>query len=229
MNHKYQNILEIVKKELSCSAHDLGHVMRVVNLSEYLAQFETDVNLDVLTKAALLHDIARVQEDTDPTGAIDHAILGAQMAENILKKLNDLEHIEAIKHCIRSHRFKKGAQSETPKTIEAKLLYDADKIDVLGAIGIARCFIIAGEYREQMFSDVALASYLTDNIEGNKPGGRIKDLSKHSPNLEYELKLKYIPEKLYTQKAKEIAQERAAYMDEFFKKLAEEFDVTFGV
>jgi uncharacterized protein len=103
-------------------------------------------------------------------------------------------------------------------SIEAKILYDADKVDSMGAIGVARFYMIAGRYGEQLYSFVPVAQYTAENIVGGKANGRIKELSKHSPNLEFE-KMKHIPQKLHTAKAREIAGERVKYMAEFFDRL----------
>ncbi len=126
--------------------------------------------------------------------------------------------VDKIKHCIGAHRFRSGF---TPETIEAKLLFDADKLDVIGAVGIARSFMLAGKHGERLYSDVKIDEYLKENTGAN---GRVKDLSKHSSNLEFELKLKQIPAKLYTEKAKEIAEDRIKYMTEYFKTLKAEID-----
>lgn len=175
--------------------------------------------MDTLIPAALLHDIARSIEDKDPSGISDHAIIGAEMAENILTKLDyKKEAVQKIKHCIMSHRFRSG---NNPETIEAKILFDADKLDVIGAIGLARSFMVAGQHGERLFRDIPLGEYIQKNIGEN---GRIKDNSQHAINLEYELKLKKIPERLYTQKAKEISLGRIAYMEDFFDTLRGEID-----
>ena len=126
MEQKYKRIQQIVEKELSCSAHNMEHVMRVYNLCLLLAKDEDNIDLDVLKTAALLHDIARVKEDKDNSGDIDHAILGTEMAEKILTDLDyPKEKIELIRHCIATHRFRSGNE---PKTKEAKILFDADKL-----------------------------------------------------------------------------------------------------
>ena len=130
MEEKYQKIKEIVEKELSCSAHDMEHVLRVYNLCLHLAENESDVDLDILKTSALLHDIARAKEDKDDSGSIDHAILGAEMAEKILIDFGySKDKIEAIKHCIIAHRFRSGNE---PKTKEAKTLFDDYKLYVIG-------------------------------------------------------------------------------------------------
>ena len=121
--------------------------------------------------------------------------------------------------CIASHRFR---GTVAPETIEAKILFDADKLDVLGAVGIARCYIFAGEHSEKIWSDRKIEEYSRENIVGGKPGGRIKDLIKHSANIEFETKLKHIPDRLYTTRAKEIAKDRVQVMDNFFESLRKE-------
>lgn len=216
---KYDKIKDIVEKELSCSAHNLDHVMRVYRLSLLLAEHEENVDLDVLIPAALLHDIARVKECNDNTGETDHAILGSGIAEEILRKLEyEDDKIEKIKHCIVTHRFRSGNE---PKTIEAKILFDADKLDALGAIGTARCFMLAGQFGQRLSSNQYSEEYINQNITEN---GRIKDASEHSPFMEYEFKFKNIPNKLYTEKAKQIGVSRLNFMDEFFNRLSMEIE-----
>ena len=222
MEEKYQRIKEIVEKELSCSAHNMEHVMRVYNSCLHLAKDEVDIDLDILKTSALLHDIARVKEDQDNSGSIDHAILGAEMAKKILRDFGyPEEKIEFVKHCITAHRFRSGNE---PKTKEAKILFDADKLDVIGSIGIARSFIIAGQYGEKTYSNVPIDDYIKDNLVGGKPNGRIKEISKHAPNIEFETKFKHIPDKLYTQKAKKIAKQRIEFMKQFFERLKREIN-----
>lgn len=193
----YQKIKEIVERELSDSAHAMEHVMRVYNLCLRLAKHELGIDLDVLKTAALLHDIARVKEFRDKTGSIDHAALGTEIATKILRTLGHSEEkIAHIKHCITAHRFRGKVK---PKTREAKILFDADKLDVLGAIGVARSFMMAGQYGQKIYSDISIEEYLKDNVVGEKADGRIKDISKHAPNLEFELKFRHVP-KDYTRK-----------------------------
>lgn len=219
IGEKHEKIKEILERELTCSAHNLDHVMRVHNLCLMIAKYEENVDLGVLIPASLLHDIARVKESKDNTGELDHAILGSDMAESILRDLEyDEEKIQKIKHCIVAHRFRTGNE---PKTIEAKILFDADKLDAIGAIGIARTFMLAGQFGQRIVKPESLSSYTNTNTVEN---GRLKDVSKHSPFIEYELKFKKIPDKLYTKKAKEISNDRLKYMKEYFKRLSLEMD-----
>lgn len=211
---KHKRILEIVQNKLTCSAHNLDHVMRVYNLCLMISKYEESVDLDILIPAALLHDIARVEESGDKTGKNDHALLGSEIAENILKDLEyEEEKIEKIKHCIITHRFRTGNE---PRTIEAKILFDSDKLDAIGAVGIARTFMLSGQCGQRLELNNSISDYLNYNTTEN---GRIKDMSKHNPIIEYEVKLKKIPDKLYTKKAKELGEDRIEFMEQYFNRL----------
>ena len=119
MEEKYQKLKEIAENALreASPAHDINHVMRVYNLCLHLAKHEPDIDLDVLKTAALLHDIARTEEDKKGhihELNVDHAILGAEMSEKILRELAySEEKIKRVKHCIVTHRFRSGNEPET--------------------------------------------------------------------------------------------------------------------
>jgi len=218
MEDKFLKIKKIAEKELSHSDHDMDHVMRVYNLALRLAENE-EVDLDVLKAATLLHDIARAKEDNDNTGNTDHAVLGAKMAAPILKNLGfPEEKIRKIQDCIVSHRYRTGNE---PKSMEAKILFDADKLDSLGAIGIARAFVWVGRHNAKIYSDENIAEYVKNNLGGEK-NGKIQDKTKHSPQVEFETKLKFIKEKLHTQKAREICEERTEFVKNFLDSLEKE-------
>jgi uncharacterized protein len=227
MEDRYRRLKMIAEKEMkrASPAHDINHVMRVYNLCLELAKYEATVDLDILRTAALLHDIARTKEDEyvqRGTLDVDHAILGAEMSDKILRELGyPDEKIERVKHCIASHRFR---GENPPRTIEAKILSDADKLDVLGATGIARSFTIGGENGQKIYSDTPIDEYVKENLVGGKANGRIIDPSKHASNLEFETKFKQIPDRLHTEKAREIARERLKYMRQFFERLKREID-----
>ncbi len=215
----YKKIWQYAEDILSCSAHNMDHIKRVYNLCRIIAETEENVNYDVLYPAVILHDIARVKEDSDNSGKIDHAIEGSLMAEKFLLEQDyDKEIIERIKDCIISHRFRSGNE---PNTIEAKILFDADKVDVLGAVGICRCYMYAGQYGQKLIYTKSFEEYAKENIGVN---GRLKNPSLHSPNIEYEMKLKKIPERLYTNKAKDLAKERVDFMNNFFIQLKNEIN-----
>lgn len=208
---KYQTIMNFASEMMEevDSAHDFLHVMRVYRLCLIIAEDHPEVDLEVLITAALLHDVARGKEKE----GYDHAVLSAEIAEKFLRKIGYTEEkIKKIKHCILSHRFRGKIK---PKTLEAKILSDADKLDALGAIGVARSYMLAGKYNQKIYSNTPITKYVKENLME----GKVKDLSKHSPNLEFEIKLKKIPNRLYTEKAKQIAEERYRFMEEFFQRL----------
>jgi uncharacterized protein len=221
MDKKIEKIKEIVKRELSfCSAHNFDHVMRVYNLAMHLAENE-DVDLDVVGAAALLHDIGGRKEVDDSTGKTDHAIEGAKMAEPILKDLGySKDKIKHIQDCIISHRYR---TENKPKTQEAKIIFDADKLETVGAIGIARAFVWVGRNNAHIYKKVNIDEYAKENL-GGKINGKIQDKTKHSPQINWETKDKYILDYLYTDKAKKIAKERITFSKNFLKRLENEIN-----
>ncbi len=164
MEEKYQQIKNIVKKELTGFdvAHDLNHVMRVYNLCLKLTKGVKNIDLGVLQLAALLHDIAGVKELKDKSGRVCHARESAKMAQKILKKFGYPKNkIDKIVHCILAHRYRTGIR---PKIKEVKILFDADKLDALGAIGVARAYIWIGTNKAQIYSNIPLKDYIKKNI-----------------------------------------------------------------
>ncbi|WP_363053835.1 MULTISPECIES: HD domain-containing protein [unclassified Methanoregula] len=149
MAQNQKNTIEIMRRYVEETmdrpgSHGIDHVLRVVHLCEMIGK-EEHADLDVLIPAALFHDIARSVEEKE---GIPHEIAGADHAERYLRSIGyDEDRIPAISHAIRSHRFSTGCEPETP---EAKILSDADKLDAMGAVGIARTFIRAGEHRGEI-------------------------------------------------------------------------------
>ncbi|MDD5639313.1 MAG: HD domain-containing protein [Candidatus Pacebacteria bacterium] len=192
------------------SDHDFEHTMRVYNLCLHLAKYEKNVNLDVLEAAALLHDIARGEENSNPL--LDHALLGAEMAGLILKEFDFIfDEVENIKHCISAHRYRNNIN---PKTIEAKILFDADKLDSLGAIGIARAIAWVGRNNTQIYT----------NPQQTKQAIKNKDKNTDSPQIEFEVKIKMISKRMFTASGKKIAKERMAYYKQFLNRLEKEIN-----
>ncbi len=136
---------------LSCmedSAHDKEHIYRVLYNALDIAQTEERVDYDILISACLLHDVGRKEQFENPS--VCHAMAGAEKAYVFLKGHGfPEEYAAAVRDCIRSHRFRK---SDPPQSIEAKILFDADKIDVSGAIGIARTLVYKGKVAEPLYT-----------------------------------------------------------------------------
>jgi len=220
-NEKLENIKGIVASRVDCAAHSMDHIMRVYNLCMNLARGE-DVDLEVLRAAALLHDVGGPAEMADPSGKIDHAVVGAETAGSILEELGfGKEKIKHIQDCIVSHRYR---TDNKPKTKEAEILFDADKLDMLGAIGIARGYAWVGKNNASFYKKINnIEEYINDNL-GGKINGRLRDKTKHSVQAQYETKAKFIKDKLYTEKARQIAKERTEYFKKFLDRLEEEIE-----
>ena len=121
--------------------HGPDHTERVVQNALAIGH-ELEARLDILAPAALLHDIGRSAESRSK-GGICHAEIGAKLAGPLLRGLDfSEEDAEAVCHCIRSHRFRGGSR---PESLEAQILFDADKLDSIGAVGIGRAFLFAGQ------------------------------------------------------------------------------------
>ncbi|MDI6778355.1 MAG: HD domain-containing protein [Patescibacteria group bacterium] len=219
MNKKIEKIKEIVRNKLfDCPAHNFDHVIRVYTLAVKLAKGKK-VDINVIKIAALLHDIGGMKEMNDPSGKTDHAIESAKMSKPILKKLGYSDKkIKHITDCIIQHRYR---TENMPETLEAKILFDADKLETVGAIGIARAMTWVGRNNASIFKKVDIDKYAKENL-GGCIKGRIKDKTKHSPQIQWETKDKNILTFLYTDKAKKMAKERMKFSIDFFKRLERE-------
>lgn len=189
------------------SAHDFDHVLRVHALALRIAQAE-GADAEIVSAAALLHDVARVEADRL---GVCHAEMGARQARDILRG-HPPDKVEAVAAAIASHRFRNAVK---PPTLEARVLYDADKLDAIGAIGIARAYAIAGLRGQRLWSPWAEAAHLDADA---------RDLhnADHTPVREFQVKLSRLRDSLYTEKARVIADSRHRYMDDFFARLEKE-------
>ena len=189
-------------------SHDWDHTQRVLGLCLRIGKKERG-NLEILRLAALLHDIGRAAEDRS-NGKICHSQAGASMARKILKAHGlAKETIESVVHCIRTHRFRKRA---VPISKEAKILFDADKLDSIGAVGIGRAFLFAGEVGARLHNK---------DIDILKMRPYTKEDTAYR---EYLVKLGKIKDRIFTQEGKRIARERHRFMVEFFERLNRETD-----
>lgn len=128
-------------------AHDLLHFSRVVATAKRLCDFE-NAKLEVVVPAAWLHDLVNVPKN-DPRRTMASQ-LSAQAALEFLREINYPEiYFDEIAHAIQAHSFSAGVEARTP---EAKIVQDADRLDGLGAIGLARCFTVAGLLKRPLYS-----------------------------------------------------------------------------
>jgi len=204
---------EAIKKEAQKffkgknSSHDWEHTDRVCKIALHIAKTE-NADSEIVEIASWLHDIAR-EEQNESAGKICHAERGAVLAKEILER-NDFpkEKTEKVCHCIARHRFKKG---EAPESLEAKILYDADKLDSIGAIGLGRAFQFSGEVGSKLHnSDI---TYIEDTKEYSADDTAWR---------EFCVKLKKVKDSMFTREGKRIAQSRHKFMVDFFERLEKE-------
>ncbi|MFO7665120.1 MAG: HD domain-containing protein [Desulfobacterales bacterium] len=207
-------MLDFVKEEAeklfdgAKGSHDWEHTLRVYGLCERIGPAEK-ADMDVLRVAAYLHDIGRAGQDST-LGSVCHAEKGAEMARLIVEKLPISEDQKTnIIHCIKTHRFRGKC---LPETTEAKALFDADKLDAIGAVGVARAFLFAGEVGARLHNPDM-------KIEETMPYSR-----EDTGFREYKVKLCKIRDRILTKEGKKLADERHAFMEEFFKRFVEEYE-----
>ncbi len=189
------------------ASHDWDHTLRVLRLCEHIGPLER-ADMDVLRVAAVLHDIGRPHQDAS-RGSLCHAVHGAVLAEPIVATLLfSPGQKDNILHCIRTHRFR---GMHVPETLEAKVLFDADKLDAIGAIGIARAYLFAGEIGARLHSpDIPAEKSAPYSIDDT--GFR-----------EYRVKLCKIKDRMMTCEGKRMAGERHRFMAAFFNRFLQEY------
>lgn len=207
-----RDIIQKIEKEArnffegADGCHDWTHVERVRNLALRIGKKEK-ADLFALEIAALLHDVKK-KDEMKAKGLFCHAECGAKVARRILEKYKlDKKTIENIVHSIEAHRYRNKV---FPSTVEAKALFDADKLDSIGAVGIGRDFLFAGEIGAK-FHDPDV------NIRKTKEYSR-----DDTAYREFLVKLSKIKDQVITSEGKTIAKERHRYMVEFFRRLNKE-------
>ena len=164
--------------------------------------------MPLLEAGALLHDIGRPYQDRS-RGKICHAEKGAELAGEILAKADITADSRCnIIHSIRTHRFR---GNNRPETLEARVLFDADKLDSIGAVGIGRAFLFAGEVGATLHNP-------------DLPPEECESYSKNDTCYrEYRIKLVKIKDRILTREGYRIAVERHRFMETFFERFLMEY------
>lgn len=202
--------------------HGFDHVLRVYRLAERMAVSE-GADVEIVRAAALLHDatgdtqLAPDEADEIEAGddnRLEHHSLSAIFAAQVLEQEGwTADRIAAVTHCIRAHRFRDD--TEQPLTLEAKILFDADKLDAIGAIGVARAIAFAAREGQPAYASPSESFMHNGLLEIGEP---------HSAYHEYLFKLRWLKDRLYTTTARAMAEERHRFMVSFFKHLAAEME-----
>ncbi|MCF7853909.1 MAG: HD domain-containing protein [Candidatus Pacebacteria bacterium] len=186
--------------------HGWDHTVRVWHNARHIARIE-GADTAATEYAALLHDIGRVTEFEDQ-GKSCHATLGAQQVPDMLREIGvrDVDFIDHVVACVQTHRYRRRTAMR-PATLEAKIVFDADKLDSMGAIGIGRAFHFAGRVGARVHNtqEEALASesYSTED----------------TAYREFLVKLRLLHEALLTDEGKRMGEARHRFMVDFFARL----------
>lgn len=202
---------DFVKEKLygEGSGHDWFHIERVYKLSKYIGEKE-NADLFVVEMTALLHDIDdwKFSQGTDTDTTVTEKFLTSM---NISE--NDINKIISI---IKTMSFKGGVVDSTQNSIEGKVVQDADRLDAIGAIGIARTFAYGGSKGRQIY-DPSINPMKFTSLE------QVKNEENHTINHFYEKLLK-LKDLMNTKTAKEIAEKRHKFMENFLEEFYSEWN-----
>ena len=203
-----ENLLR-VRFEEECTGHDWFHLNRVRNLALHIHQRENAGNPFTIEMVALLHDY---YDDK----LWNESSKKREELDQFLRQDLDDHYVEQILTTIDSISYK-GGHGKPLTSIEAKIVQDADRLDAIGAIGIARTFAYGGK-KGQLLHDPAISVRDSMNKEEYRNG---KSTSIHH----FHEKLLKLSDMLHTDTAKAIAKERHQYMEEFLQQFNKEWDV----
>lgn len=190
-------------------AHDRGHVLRVVANAKAIAAKE-GARLDIVIPAAWLHDCVILPKNSEQRQTA--SIMAARRAAAFLQESKfPQEYISAIEHAIAAHSFSANIEAET---LEAKVVQDADRLDAIGALGIARCFAVGGALGTQFY-----------DLDEPFPEARQADDSAYVIDHFY-VKLFKLIDQMGTSTGRQEAERRTTYMRQFLSQLGSE--LSFG-
>jgi len=189
-------------------AHDFQHILRVYKNAEMISRQEDGVDLDIVLAAALLHDLVVYPKGSSKT--INSADDSADLAKKILFEYKNypIEKIEKVADTIRTHSYSKKLN---PSTLEGKILQDADRLDAIGAIGIARTFSVGGSENRSLYN----------------PADAFCESERQLDDTQWTLdhmkkKLMILKNSMHTKTAKKLAEQRTEFMELFLDQLRKE-------
>lgn len=210
-NKMIKNTKDFVKEKLygEGSGHDWFHIERVYNLAKFIGEKE-NADLFIVEMTALLHDI-------DDWKFSDGTETNTTVTENFLNSIDvSKDDINKIISIIKTMSFKGGVVDSTQISIEGKVVQDADRLDAIGAIGIARTFAYGGSKGRPIY-DPSITPMNFESLE------QVKSLENHTVNHFYEKLLK-LKDLMNTKTAKEIAKKRHEFMESFLDEFYSEWN-----
>jgi uncharacterized protein len=207
-----QHLLLRLDTDGTDGSHDQSHLLRVWHNARAIAEQEPGCDWRVLVAGVLLHDCVAVEKNAAERSLASR--LSAERARLILAELAwDAPLIEATAHAIESHSF---SADIPPRTLEARILQDADRLDAIGAIGIARCFYVAGRMGSSLYSP-------------DDPIGDHRTLDDRQFALDhFHVKLFRIADNFQTTAGQAMAAERRQTMLDFVRTFRQEVEPTGG-
>ena len=205
----FTRVREAVKRKLADASgcHDFDHTLRVLANARMLAAQLPEADRPVVELAALLHDIAR-PEEMESKGRLCHAAIGAEIARKMLLEFGASEDVAvAVAEAVRSHRYRDAVE---PQSLEAKIVFDADKLDSLGAVGLGRAFLFAGRVGARLHNTAEEAL--------KAPAYSREDTAYR----EYLVKLRHLPAAMLTLPGQKEGTRRLRFMRRFFDRLEAE-------
>jgi uncharacterized protein len=189
-------------------AHDFQHISRVYKNAELISKQEESVDLDIVLAAALLHDLVVYPKGSSKT--INSADDSAEIAKKILLEYKNYprEKIEKVADAIRTHSYSKKL---IPQTLEGKILQDADRLDAIGAVGIARTFSVGGSENRSLYNPTDAFCETERQLDDTQ--WTLDHIKK---------KLMILKNSMHTKTAKKIAEERTEFMELFLNQLRKE-------
>lgn len=200
---KFENYIRSVM--VQDPAHDINHVRRVVKTAKDLCDKE-GAKLEVVLPAAYLHDCFTFPKN-HPERVSSSRVAAEKAEEFLLSICYPKEHLEEIKHAIVAHSFSLGVK---PKTIEAQIVQDADRLDALGAIGISRCIQVSSSFGASLY-------------HSEDPYAENRELDDKAYALDhFQVKLFKIADQMNTLSAKREAKKRVQFMKSYIEQLGTE-------
>ena len=204
-----QQLVEGIYNQFDAS-HDFQHIQRVLMNARAIMEVEKDADHEIVELAVLLHDVSDPKYTTDKEN--EQTIL-QQLSLSDASKLH-------IQNVIASVSFSGGNEKKTT-TIEAKIVQDADRLDALGAVGIARTFAFGGAKGRPLYDDA-------EEVRLDMSVDEYRSKSTASVTHFYE-KLFLLKDLMKTEKGKQLAQQRHEFMEQFIQQLKAERDGILGV
>lgn len=212
IEHAKQYMYQFHKNDTT--GHDVAHVERVLHLARYIAKSENIGNKLIIELACLLHD------------TVDHKLTNKSKSLVSLTKFFQQIHLtnaqqQHILHIINHMSYNGGKNDTVQLSIEGQIVRDADRLDAIGAIGIARTFQFAGHFGEPMWQSHTLHTN-NENIQQMPPTTDILNSPQSAIKHFYD-KLFKLKDLMHTTTAKDLATERHIYMERFIQQFFQEW------